>query len=251
MYNIDGSIRYQVINTTTGKVSNWIDNQVELIRYITRENSKYPRFVNRDVDSHIRALEYVKSKEGYEEKIEYIYDYSSVYHCKRVVIAKNILIKDNYGRIIGLRDLDNVYYNYRMQRYEFENPLIYSTYRPWNKNKKLREKDSGYRKEPVRFTGKIKGGSCYRRIKYKETLKLYNDLECKEYGIKGYRKRRVLDAWDIEAWEHGSKNWKENRKVKRQWMIHLDKQEKSVKNEINMLGMDEIEDVENNEVKHT
>ena len=34
-------------------------------------------------------------------------------------------------------------------------------------------------------------------------------------------------------------------------MVHLDKQDKIVKKNIDMLGMGEIEDTENNEVKHS
>lgn len=250
MYNIDSRIRYKVTNTTTGKVSGWIDNQVDLIQYITRENNKYPkRFLDLD-NSYVRALEYIKSKESYEEKVWYICDSSTDYRCKEVILVKNILIKDNYGRIVGLNELNNVYYDHKEQRYNFNNSLIYYD-KPWNKKKKLREKDSGYRREPVRRTGKIKGGSGFRRISYKGTLKLVSDLECKEYGVKGYRTRKIVNAWDIEPWEYGSRSWKENTKAKKQWMIHLDKQDKIIKNNIDMLGMDGIEDIENNKVKHS
>lgn len=243
MYNIDNTIRYKVFNTETGETSNWIDNQIDLVRTIEKMCSGHKRLTRRFSDSYITALTFIKGKEDEEYRVDYIASYCGMFYYKRVLNVRNILIKDNYNRIIGVNNLKNVYYNNKTLRYEFINPLIYDLYKPWNKKKRLREKDSGYRSEPVRFTGKIKGGSCYRRIRYKNTLRLSQDIECKEYGIKGYRQRRVLDARDIEAFEKRSRSWKENKKLKKQWMLHLDKKDKIVENQINMLGMIEIEEV--------
>ena len=60
-------------------------------------------------------------------------------------------------------------------------------------------------------------------MRYKNTLVALENDQCNEYGVKGYRKRRVLDAWDIEPVDEPSKSWKKNFKVRRQWMIRKGK----------------------------
>lgn len=236
MYNIDNTIRYKVINVLNGKESDWFKDQKLLFKYMDSVNNKRSFCMSRNIESYREALERIKNTEGQEYIVKYTYDLR--FHVIKHIFEKDILIKDNYGRIVCVYMIDNVYYNARDFRYDFINPLLYDTkYRKWNSKKRLREKDSGYRKEPVSGTGKIKGGSCYRRIRYKETLLAKDDLECSEYGIRGYRTRRVLNNWDIEAWEKGSKSWKENKRVRKQWMIHLDKKDREVQKEIDMIGM--------------
>lgn len=238
MYSIDNKVRYQVINTESCKISNWIDNQVDLIKYVCGQCCKGSLIGYYGDDSYINCLRFIKSKEGYEEIVSYICDYKGIYGWvgyKKYVEVKHILIKDSFGRIVSLQDIDNVYYNHRNMRYEFIDISVYNNRKPWNKKKKLRERDNGYRSEPIAYSRKWRGGGYGRHIKYKNTLLLSSDPECKEYGIEGYRKRRVLNAWDIEPWEDSNRNWK-NRKIKKQWMIHLSKKDKKVQKEIDMLG---------------
>lgn len=128
-----------------------------------------------------------------------------------------LCFQSNQTGFIPLKNVPGIKYDYRNYEYYLEQKYVYSD--TYNRNKALRQKDSGFRKDPVSWTGRYYG-KWGRKIHYKGTHLAYTDPECAEYNIKGYRTRRVLDNWDIEPYEKCSKSWKENTKARKQWDKH-------------------------------
>lgn len=213
MYKIENITKYKVINTRTNSESRWCETEYKLLdelRHMFKlEYNIYP--------SYSTALMAVKQNINdnnfwwfSEDDIHYIYTKYDLSEMQR----RFLIIIDNYNRFIPPYKLSCMKFDYYHNYYIVKKlPNRY-----YNRKKKLKEKDSGYRREPVYRTGRKRHYGRYgRRIHYKETWLLSEDDQCKEYGIKGYRPRRRLDAWDIEPVEHRSRSWKD-KKIRRQWM---------------------------------
>ena len=213
MYYTNNVIKYKVINTITGEKSKWCETESELLNqleYMFRRQNHFSA-------SFATVLSAVKQNKNDNNNWNFSIDDILHIYCNRNLRETNkrfLIITDNYNRFITPDKLNSLEYDYHNRYYNIKNfPM-----RNYNRKKKLREKDSGYRKEPVSRTGKRRYHGRYgRRIHYKETWLLSEDDQCKEYGIKGYRPRRRLDAWDIEPVEHCSRSWKD-KKIRRQWM---------------------------------
>ena len=213
MYYTNNVIKYKVINTITGEKSKWCETESELLNqleYMFRRQNHFSA-------SFATVLSAVKQNKNDNNNWNFSIDDILHIYCNRNLRETNkrfLIITDNYNRFITPDKLNSLEYDYHNRYYNIKNfPM-----KNYNRKKKLREKDSGYRKEPVSRTGKRRYHGRYgRRIHYKETWLLFEDDQCKEYGIKGYRPRRRLDAWDIESVEHCSRSWKD-KKIRRQWM---------------------------------
>lgn len=128
-----------------------------------------------------------------------------------------LCFQSNQSGFIPLKNVPGIKYNYRTFEYYLEPKYDYDV--TYNRKKDLRQRDAGFRKDPVYATGRYYG-RYGRRIHYKGTHLAFTDPECEEYNIKGYRARRVLDNWDIEPCEECSKSWKKNTKARKQWAKH-------------------------------
>ena len=244
MYYTNNVIKYKVINTITGEKSKWCETESELLNqleYMFRRQNHFSA-------SFATVLSAVKQNKNDNNNWNFSIDDILHIYCNRNLRETNkrfLIITDNYNRFITPDILNSLEYDYHNRYYNIKNfpmknynrfitpdklnSLEYDYHnryyniknfpmKNYNRKKKLREKDSGYRKEPVSRTGKRRYHGRYgRRIHYKETWLLFEDDQCKEYGIKGYRPRRRLDAWDIESVEHCSRSWKD-KKIRRQWM---------------------------------
>lgn len=197
MFEIDHEIRYIIYNVYTGETSNWLKSEEELCFEILRMAGAryyfYTLFTPRTKEA-ISSVKFNKEEETYP---------------KNPIFLRKLLIFDNHGRMIPPHKLDCVFYDFFGHSYDINVPEQNS-----NRKKKLREKDSGYRREPVTGTGKTQYLST-RPIRYKQTIRLAEDDQCKEYGIKPYKKK--IDKWAIEPFREYSKSWKDNTKRRRQW----------------------------------
>lgn len=120
----------------------------------------------------------------------------------------------------------------------------------WNykSHKWLRQKDSGYRREPVARTGmKRRRWDFYRDIRFAQQLRELTIPEYREFTRKGVLEK-LPDPWMDEPVKHFEKNWKKQYKVRKQWMIHREGTKKRIKtSEIEDINIDLLlaEDFEN------
>lgn len=127
---------------------------------------------------------------------------------------KPYCVESNQKGFVPVYNLPGVYYDHEKWRCE----LDISTFNtPYLRKKNLREKDSGYRRDPVSLTGRRRIRVSLRDVSYKGTLLAYDNPDCKEYGIKGYRKRKVVYKWDLEPWRNQQRCWKSQGRRKKQW----------------------------------
>lgn len=198
MYYNDLRRRYKVTNAWTGMSSVWIWDEDILIKELKKlygyiSDKPFMFWWEVTLDKDLRAV-MLYAEDSDPER--YLY------------------IEDQFGRCVTPAELKTVYFDdeYGAYKRTSSHNLTY------NRKKELREKGPGYRRDPVSGIHSTHG-RYFRQISYKNTLIASDDDQCKEYGIPGYRKRRVLDAWDIEPVHIPVRSWKENYKVRKQWMI--------------------------------
>lgn len=197
MFETDHEIRYIICNVHTGEISHWLNSEDELCFEILKMvGARYYFFTFRTKDA-ISSVKFNREEETYPME---------------PIFLRKLMIFDNHGRMIPPHKLNFVFYDFFGHSYDMRVPE-----RNWNRKKKLRKKDSGYRREPVAGTGRKQFHTYVRPIRYKNTILLSEDDQCKEYGIKPYKKK--IDKWDIEPFREYSKSWKDNTKRKRQWKI--------------------------------
>ncbi len=196
MFETDHKTRYLIINIYTGETSHWIESENVLCIKILEMAGKKSYFL-KDSKTAISSVKFNREEETYPME---------------PIFLRKLMIFDNHGRMIPPHKLNFVFYDFFGHSYDMRVPE-----RNWNRKKKLRKKDSGYRREPVAGTGRKQFHTYVRPIRYKNTILLSEDDQCKEYGIKPYKKK--IDKWDIEPFREYSKSWKDNTKRKRQWKI--------------------------------
>lgn len=215
MYIIDNEIGYRVINVNNGRTSKWCLSEselfVEIQKILAGELKK--KYSMPSIVTAISAVKFHENDIGYYQ-IEY--DDWDRYQILPYANRRCLMIYDNFGRMIPPNKLESVYYDYAHKRYEVKNEGVVR----YNRKKQLRKRDNGYRKESVSGTSCRKSGGYRRKISYKGTQLLAENDQCKEAGIKGYRPNRVLDTWDIEPFQERKRCWKDNYKVRKQYMIH-------------------------------
>lgn len=143
--------------------------------------------------------------------------------------TKPYIVYDAYGRIVDIRR----YFNKGLK------PVVGVS---WNQKKYLKEKDSGYRKEPVSHTGvRHKYYHYNRRINYKSVLTKLTIPEYKEYTSPKELKR-FNDIYIYETLRHVEKSWKSQYKCRKQWMIHSKEKTKGRRNKVGLeeLNMDTL-----------
>lgn len=215
MYYNNRKVMYRAENITTGEKTEYYENIIDLIRHMTKilDVRRYSWYMNNNpAVSFKKVIGRIKNNRSlvpeYVERFYYDCDGKYVYSSYETRI---IIVTDNFGRMYNAHDIKKIF---DTESYKID---LVSKY---NRKKKLKEKDSGYRKEPVSRTGICYRGSYGRSMRYKRTRIAAEDDQCMEYGIKPCRNKTVLDAYDIEPIEDYGKSWKKNHKVRKQWMIH-------------------------------
>lgn len=213
--------KFRVYNEITNCLSGWMNSEMEMLKYCARD---FALAVGLSV--HSMSVEYaplaMKCSEN-DNSVIMVGTPSRLDPDKIIrvpycgALTKFLLVKDQYGRIVTPYSLETVGYD-NSTGYFYLQPWM-TEERVWNPKKRLREKDNGYRKEPVSRTGRNLHRIYGRSIRYKDTQIARTDPECKEYRIEGYRARKVVDPWLIEPFREGSRSWKDT-KCQRQYMRH-------------------------------
>ena len=120
---------------------------------------------------------------------------------------KRYQIFDNYGRIIQPRDYEQLSFNY--WRYSTGQKL-YHRYN-WHRNIHYT-----FRRGPVPYIHKWRGGPSQRMQKTKHILLLYDDPFYKKEFSRGSR-NMIPQCWDDKFKERDIKNWKHQSKCRHQW----------------------------------
>lgn len=135
------------------------------------------------------------------------------YHTEAYV--RYLAVYDSFGRMYTPEKV--------LEALEEESEKVMAETRYKSRNKMLREKDSGFRREPVSYTGRNTYGCSRgwsRNISYKHTRIAAEENDYAEYGVRpAVRAKTVLDVWDIEPVRHVEKSWKKNSKAGKQWMV--------------------------------
>lgn len=213
MIRLDNTMRYMAINVITGENTGWAEDIYDLHMRIAEmlSDGKFPRLgrYRNDPKSYMDRIKRKADMEPEPETFLVYKGYPPVAY--EETYYRSIRIMDSCGRTyMPEAYADMVIHDIRLQK-----PFM------CNRKKELRQKDSGYRSEPVSRTGKQMWMRKYgRKMSYKHTLSAACDDQCMEYEIKPCREKTRLDAYDIEPFEHTDRCWKSSHKVKRQWMIH-------------------------------
>ena len=213
MIRLDNTMRYMAINVITGENTGWAEDIYDLHMRIAEmlSGGKYPK-VARYRNDPKNYMDQIKRRADMEPEAETFLVYKGYPPVAyKEMYYRSIRIVDSCGRTY----MPEAYADMVIHDIHLQKPFM------CNRKKELRQKDSGYRSEPVSRTGKQMWMRKYgRKMSYKHTLSAACDDQCMEYEIKPCREKTRLNAYNIEPFEHADRCWKSSCKVKRQWMIH-------------------------------
>lgn len=211
MYSIDTEVRYKIYDIYGGNESYWLSNMDEVKK--TLKEMIY-RYVGRRPIQDNDLLCYIKFNLNGEKEACYIYspDLEFYTYC----YDRIFIIMDNYSRMIPPNKLPNVYYDYRKQKYRFN--------------------DSGKNKFfdfiNFRIAHKHKRGSSHSIAMLKRRLVEETDDQVKEYKNEYPLKIR---KWKTKGYNHDlttfkstwiSRSWKDQTKYRCQWIANAYRKEK-------------------------
>lgn len=201
MYCVNNRTMFRAVNYKHGWNTDWFPTQRELVEHLLR--------MYKWDWKPIEVLDRIKFCNTPEVETHEVETWLDHFVTKERFIA----IYDNWGQIYIPATMKNVYLDGHFRCYDFIDLGIYDLNRP-----PYVRQYRGFRSEPVPHTGtkrhRYRG---YRSIQYKKVLLEKADDQCKEYGLRGFRGKRLLE--DKYEWPErcSSRNWKDCTKRGRQW----------------------------------
>ena len=230
MYIWDNELKYRVYRLYDGTYSDYVESQYEVYKLALHDINDYLR-INNLIEVVNRWSDFVDTDynkfiaSSFKPNALYIATYD--YFDKRTaenskIINQLVVIVDNNNRIYPVCKLDCLYYNYRLNRYKVKEEYLKSDTNKHYGNWRISYYKINY---PEFRDGPIPGVHVIhrrygRKIQYKNTIvntSIADIEEYREFNIKIRMKTR-RNSLDIEPFEDREKNWKSQRKVKKQWM---------------------------------
>ena len=217
-------IKYRVYDFISKTFSAELDSHIEAFRLAVNKINYHLKEIKCD-KLYIQNYKLIAGSLKPNEVTNRVWDLGTLAY-KEYKIKQMVVIMDSYDRIIPVCKLNCLILNPATMIYEI-NPkyLKAKDYKrcysmDWN-IKRYKANYLGFRQGPMPGVHRYTFGGYLRPIKYKNTL-ISVDLgfedkqDIVEYNIK-IRKSKAVDKWDIEPTPIREKNWKSQRKARKQW----------------------------------
>ena len=140
---------------------------------------------------------------------------------------KHLILYDNYNRIINVHNYKEDAFKvwevkYKNNRYSWSDCYFYSKRRLRKKYNNWRKQNINYeyRKDPVPYIHKLRGGSWWSSPHTAQIIRMYKNPE-----FKGYNRGSIkeIPTWWDDRNRRVQKSWKKQTKCRHQWEKNLDK----------------------------